>query len=674
MTDNYVKRCFYCGKPGHQIKECYKRQADERKGKQRKHQGCFSGEEDDHNHDLRLFTVDCALSASKGDEDNIWYVDSGASSHMIGKKDCFEFLEESACGSKIYLGDDSGYEIKGCGDIPVKLPSGDIKHLKNVLYALGIKKNLIFVSMITEQDMQVQFFKNGCVIQDSQLETVATGVRMGNLYRLDARSMPRQPMVAATSTAENLWHQRFRHLNLQDLILLKKKENQTGKKIKILRPGSRGKNIVSEFMNFCKQHGIIQQFTVPHTPTNRMSSITKNKDPLECARSMLQDRKKLDPKALKCIFVGYGTEYKAYKLYNPVTHKVFTSRDVIFHEQTEDGKEDSNNDSHIPFLIELNSEEEEKQGQEQEKKQEEVAADSVISDDAGPESAETDRVEINADWSVEKFKARLVAKGYSQQEGIDFDDTFAPIAKLNTIRILICLATKHKWKLHQLDVKSAFLNGELEEEIYLVQPPGFVKKGQEHLVCKLHKALYGLKQAPRSWYGKTDSFFIQHSFHRSLNDPNLYTKINKQRQIILISLYVDDMIITGNANNLIKEIKQQMSQVFEMKDLGDLHHCLGLEVWKDSGQTFLTQGKYAKTLLERFRMEQCKTAATPLQQNLKLSSDNGTKQGDATLYRQLVGSLIYLTTTRPDLAYSVSVLSSLCPDHLTVTGMQQNVC
>ena len=109
---------------------------------------------------------------------------------MTGKKDCFEFLEESACGSKIYLGDDSGYEIKGCGDIPVKLPIGDIKHLKNVLYVPGIKKKLIFVSMITDQDMQVQFFKNGCVIKDSQMETVATGVCMGNLYRLDAKSMP----------------------------------------------------------------------------------------------------------------------------------------------------------------------------------------------------------------------------------------------------------------------------------------------------------------------------------------------------------------------------------------------------------------------------------------------------------------------------------------------------
>lgn len=223
MTDSYVKRCFYCGKPGHQISECYKKQANERRNKQKRHQGCFAEEDEDHSYDLRLFTVDCALSATRGDDDNTWYVDSGASSHMTGKKEYFEFLEESACGSKIYFGDDSGYEIKGCGDIPVKLPSGDIKHLKNVLYVLGIKKNLISVSMITDQDMQVQFFKNGCVIQDSKLETVATGVRVGNLYRLDARSIPQQAMVAATSTTENLWHQRFGHINLQDLILLKNK-------------------------------------------------------------------------------------------------------------------------------------------------------------------------------------------------------------------------------------------------------------------------------------------------------------------------------------------------------------------------------------------------------------------------------------------------------------------
>ena len=129
----------------------------------------------------------------------------------------------------------------------------------------------------------------------------------------------------------------------------------------------------------------------------------------------------------------------------------------------------------------------------------------------------------------------------------------------------------------------------------------------------MKKALCGLKKTPRSWYEKVDSFFIEHGFHRSLNDPNLYTKYNKQGKIILISLYVDDIIITGDADDLIRGIKRLMTQVFEMKDLGRLHYCLGLEVCGDTGKTFLTQGKYARNPLEKFGMDQCRSAATPLQ-------------------------------------------------------------
>jgi hypothetical protein len=123
----------------------------------------------------------------------------------------------------------------------------------------------------------------------------------------------------------------------------------------------------------------------------------------------------------------------------------------------------------------------------------------------------------------------------------------------------------------------SFLNGELKEEVYLTQPKGFVKSGQEHLVCKLKKALYGLKQAPRSWYEKIDAFFLQHGFMRSKSDPNLYTKFDEKAHVVLISLYVDDLIITGNSDKLINGIKKHISQVFEMKDLGEMHYCLGLE-------------------------------------------------------------------------------------------------
>eukprot|EP00253_Pinus_taeda_P023259 PITA_23259 len=227
------------------------------------------------------------------------------------------------------------------------------------------------------------------------------------------------------------------------------------------------------------------------------------------------------------------------------------------------------------------------------------------------------KTKFDADGRIDKYKARLVAKGYSQKEGIDYEDTFAPVAKMNTIIIMIALATKYDWKLHQLDVKSAFLNGDLKEEIYLVQPEGFVKKGQEHLVCKLKKALYGLKQAPRYWYEKIDKFFFQQGFKKSKNDPNLYVKADRNGDIVLLSIYVDDLIIKGSADKLITDIKMKLLQEFEMKDL----------------------------------------VSTPLEQNIKLRSDDGTKEVNGTMYRQLVGSLNYLTTTRPDISYVVSILS-----------------
>eukprot|EP00253_Pinus_taeda_P013087 PITA_13087 len=144
---------------------------------------------------------------------------------------------------------------------------------------------------------------------------------------------------------------------------------------------------------------------------------------------------------------------------------------------------------------------------------------------------------------------------------------------------------------------------------------------------------------------------------RSKNDPNLYIKEDEIKNVVLISVYVDDLIIIGNACKLIEEIKNQLSHVFEMKDLGELHYCLGLEVWREFGKTLITQSKYTREILKRFNMTKCKATSTPLEQNVKLCSDDGTKEVNGTMYRQLVGSLNYLTTTRPDIAYSVSILS-----------------
>ena len=184
----------------------------------------------------------------------------------------------------------------------------------------------------------------------------------------------------------------------------------------------------------------------------------------------------------------------------------------------------------------------------------------------------------DANGIVIRNKARLVAQGFSQVEGIDFGETFAPVARLESIRILLAYASHHNFKLQQMDVKSAFLNGDLHEEIYMSQPPSFIQQGNEHLVCKLKKSIYGLKQSPREWYSKINSFFISQGFDRSKNDPNLYIKHTKN-DIVIIILYVDDLILTSSSTPLLSEIKFQFNQNFQMTDLGILHYFLGLQIW-----------------------------------------------------------------------------------------------
>ncbi|KAL0311880.1 UNVERIFIED_CONTAM: Retrovirus-related Pol polyprotein from transposon RE1 [Sesamum radiatum] len=186
------------------------------------------------------------------------------------------------------------------------------------------------------------------------------------------------------------------------------------------------------------------------------------------------------------------------------------------------------------------------------------------------------KTKLNADGSIQKHKARLVAKGYSQLPGIDYTETFAPVARLDTIRALVAIAANKKWKIYQMDVKSAFLNGYIDEEIYVEQPQGFIAKGYEEKVLRLKKALYGLKQAPRAWYSRIDNYFMDRGFRRSLSEPTLYVK----RQV-----------------------------------------------------------------------------TTPLVTGEKYKKEDGSEKVDGSIYRSLIGSLLYLTATRPDIMFATSLLS-----------------
>jgi hypothetical protein len=252
-----------------------------------------------------------------------------------------------------------------------------------------------------------------------------------------------------------------------------------------------------------------------------------------------------------------------------------------------------------------------------------------------------------------KFKARLVARGFSQVEGIDYTDTFAPVVRHSTLRILFSIATELELEIDHIDVTTAFLNGELNEKIYMEQPSGFKNCDK---VCLLNKSLYGLKQASRMWNIKIHDFLAQNNFTQSKCEPCIYTKKTKT-EFIIIALYVDDFYIFHN--NCIHNFLQLLQANFEVRYLGKLNNCLGINVYRQKGITTLDQTEYIKRLLVKYGMSECKPVSTPLPVNCKLEKSNKKcLDDDVYRYRQLLGSLMYLSVcTRPDISYACSQLS-----------------
>jgi hypothetical protein len=226
---------------------------------------------------------------------------------------------------------------------------------------------------------------------------------------------------------------------------------------------------------------------------------------------------------------------------------------------------------------------------------------------------------------------------------------------MNSIRLVLALAASHKWEVHQMDVKSAFLHGDLQEEIYMEQPPGYVQNDSS-VICRLKKSLYGLKQAPRDWYANMDSFLIAIGFSRCHSDPNVYTK-KVGSHLIILFLYVDDLILTDSDSKLLNYVKTNLKKKFEMTDLGFLHYFLGLQVLQINKGIFLSQCKYACDLLRRFHMDDCKSTPSPFQSEVKFFATCTSLEVDTTLYRQLVGSLLYLTHTHPNLSFAVGLIA-----------------
>ncbi|MCF8701902.1 DDE-type integrase/transposase/recombinase, partial [Corynebacterium sp. MC-10] len=571
-------------------------------------------------------------------------------------------------------------------------------------------------------------------------------------------------------------------------------EKESGLHIKAMRSDRGGEFTSREFQNFCEKHGIRRPLTVPRSPQQNGVAERKNRTILDMARSMLKSknlpkefwaeavacavyllnrsptrsvwgktpqeswsgrkpgishlrvfgskayahvpdetRSKLDDKSKAFIFIGYDSNSKGYKLYNPDTNNLVISRDVEFDEE---GEWDFS--SHEDFNSIMPTEEEEQPTAEQDVQQEPTTplTSPTVVQDASPPSflnersverarslgdiyEDTERLEnltllclfadcepvtfeeavqskkwrdamdeeiksiekndtweltslpkghkaIGVKWvykakknskgEIERYKARLVAKGYSQRAGIDYDEVFAPVARLETVRLIISLAAQNKWKIHQMDVKSAFLNGVLDEEVYIQQPMGYKVKMQEDKVLRLKKALYGLKQAPRAWNSRIDKYLQENGFAKCPHEHALYTKM-KDGDILIVCLYVDDLIFAGNNQRMIDEFKQSMAKVFEMTDIGLMAYYLGIEVKQLEDGIFISQEGYAKEIIKKFKMDDCNPVNTPVECGIKLSKHDEDEKVDTTMFKSLVGSLRYLTCTRPDILYATGLIS-----------------
>ena len=276
------------------------------------------------------------------------------------------------------------------------------------------------------------------------------------------------------------------------------------------------------------------------------------------------------------------------------------------------------------------------------------------------------RIKRLPNGKIDKYKSRFVAKGCHQRPGVDYAETFSHVIKAATVRLVLGQAVVRGWSLRQLDVNNAFLQGNLNEDVYIAQPARFVDRDKPHYVCKLRKALYGLKQAPRAWYLEMElrTFLLASGFTNSLADASLFI-LNSHGVTLYVLIYVDDIVITGNDTKAIDKFIAQLGNRFSLKDMGDLNYFLGIEAHRTGRGLLLTQQKYITDLLARCNMLDATPVSTPMSPSHSLQLTSGRALPDGREYRTIVGSLQYLHFTHPDVAFAVNKLSQFmhCPTY-----------
>ena len=282
------------------------------------------------------------------------------------------------------------------------------------------------------------------------------------------------------------------------------------------------------------------------------------------------------------------------------------------------------------------------------------------------------KIKRHVDGQVTRHKAWLVARSFTQQEEIDYLEMFSPVIKPTTVRLVLTIVVLYGWNIHQLDVHNAFLNGILQEEVYMAQPPGFVDPALPSHVFRLHKSLYGLKQAPRAWYNRLSEFLLSIGFQTSKGDTSLFI-LSLNGALIYLLVYVDNILLTGSNLVMLHRLIMLLQSEFKLQDLGFVHFFLGIEVKSSAMGILLSQHKYALDIIQRAGMASCKPVDTPLSASSKLGLVPGTLYSDPTRYRQIIGALQYLTFTRPDICYAINKVCQFMHAPLRIIGLLLNV-
>ncbi|KAK3876705.1 hypothetical protein Pcinc_018517 [Petrolisthes cinctipes] len=734
-------------------------------------------EGDDGNESVGLLAAHAMSAYDKNVLANTWIVDSGATCHMCNNKELFVQYNDKDSVS-VSLGDGHSLEALGrYGHLGIDnlkiLVRDDLVDGLN----FDVNKELEFCEACVKGKSKKSPFPCNKVKPDREpLELIHSDV-CGKINE-KSLSNGEYFVTFIDDATRYVWvyilkgkHEVFAKFKEWKKCV----ENQMGRKIKILRTDNGGEYKSNDFEQYLIGEGIRHEYTIPKTPEQNGVSERMNRTLVEQIRAMLIDsglphrfwaealstacylknrsparalkgktpcqalmgkkptvhhlrvlgcvcyahvpkdeRRKLDPKSVKCIFLGYGSEVKGYRLFDLEKKRILNSRDVTFDESHYEFKKEKDVVQTETPTIEIMHSEEWVSDDDDDDEQPDLpvrlservkrppdiygewvsvghktsdptsVSEALLSDDKEhwmdamkqemssiQESDVYELVElpkgskslkcrwvfkkkILSNGSVERYKARLVAQGCSQKFGIDYDETFCPVARFESVRTVLALASQRGMKLHHMDVTTAFLNGTLMEEVYM-KPDGFVEQGKETMVCKLKKSIYGLKQSLRCWNYTLDSSLRELGFVQTSGDPCIYVNLE---DFFIVAVYVDDIILACNCDDKVRKVKDSLSSQFKLKDLGELQYFLGVKVVQDTvkGQIWIDQPLYIENILKKFGMEDSKPVETPADPNQKVckATDECTIF-DKEQYQSAVGSLLYLSVkTRPDIAYAVN--------------------